>query len=98
MAPREKTILAMARPKRFRPTAWTRPLFLRGERITNYPMSLTQTLLNQRPGQHLAFLPNPRPEAIAETLTALANAEGGTLVLGMGPDGNLGDLYVVEEA
>jgi ATP-dependent DNA helicase RecG len=61
-------------------------------------MSLTQTVLNQRPGQNLAFLPNPRPEAIAETLIALANAEGGTVVLGMSPDGKLGDLYVVEEA
>mgnify|MGYP000061133244 CR=1 FL=1 len=61
-------------------------------------MSLTQTVLNQRPGQHLAFLPNARPEAIAETLTALANAEGGTLVLGLSPDGKLGDLYVGEEA
>jgi ATP-dependent DNA helicase RecG len=61
-------------------------------------MSITQTVINQRPGQHLAFLPSARPEAIAETLTALANAEGGTLVLGMTPEGRLGDLYVAEEA
>jgi ATP-dependent DNA helicase RecG len=61
-------------------------------------MSLTQPLLHQKPNQHLAFLPDPRPEAIAEILTAFANAEGGTLVLGMGPEGQLGDLYVAEEA
>ncbi len=61
-------------------------------------MSITKTLLNKQPGQHLAFLPDPKPEAIAELLTAFANADGGTLVLGMTPEGRLGDLYVAEEA
>jgi ATP-dependent DNA helicase RecG len=61
-------------------------------------MSFTQSLANQKPNQHLAFLPDPRPEAIAETLTAFANSEGGTLVLGLSADGRLGDLYVAEEA
>jgi ATP-dependent DNA helicase RecG len=61
-------------------------------------MSFTQSLLHQKPGQQLAFLPHPRPEAIAEVLTAFANADGGTLVLGMTPEGKLGDLSVAEEA
>lgn len=61
-------------------------------------MSLTKSLLSQRPGQHLAFVPDPRPETIAETFAALANAEGGTVVLGMAADGRLGDLYVADEA
>ena len=40
------------------------------------------TYLHQKPGQRLAFVPDAAPELIAETLVALANSEGGTLVLG----------------
>ncbi len=61
-------------------------------------MSVTQALLNQKPGQQLAFLPTVQPDAIAETLIAFANSDGGVLVLGMWPDGRLGDLYAAEEA
>jgi ATP-dependent DNA helicase RecG len=61
-------------------------------------MMLSHSLLNQRPGQQLAFLPDAKPDAIAETLTAFANSEGGVLVLGMAADGQLGELYVAEEA
>jgi ATP-dependent DNA helicase RecG len=61
-------------------------------------MSATQAFLNQKPGQQLAFLPDTRPEPLAEALTALANGDGGTLVLGIAADGRLGDLYAVEEA
>jgi ATP-dependent DNA helicase RecG len=61
-------------------------------------MSVTQSVLTQKPGQQMAFLPTVQPEAIAEILAAFANSDGGTLVLGMSPDGRLGDLYVAEEA
>ena len=49
-------------------------------------------------GQQVAYLPHFDPEAIAEHLAAFANADGGTLVLGMGADGKLGDIRVEEDA
>jgi ATP-dependent DNA helicase RecG len=57
-----------------------------------------QVVLSQSPGPQMAFLPNVTPEQIAETLTAFANTEGGTLIMGMGPDGELGDIFVEEDA
>ena len=50
-------------------------------------MRSTSTLLRQGPGPKLAFLATADAEAIAEGLTALANTEGGQLVLGIGADG-----------
>ena len=51
--------------------------------VPEVSMTTVQSLLKQAPGQQLAFLAQPDPEPIAETLVALANAEGGTIVLGM---------------
>ena len=48
--------------------------------------------------RQLAFVPEGKPERIAETLVAFANGEGGTLVLGVDADGRPGDLYTEEEA
>jgi ATP-dependent DNA helicase RecG len=56
------------------------------------------TVLTQSPGQQVAFLPHAEPELIAETLTAFANADGGTVILGMDPDGRLGDVFAEEDA
>lgn len=58
----------------------------------------TQLLLRQEPGKTLAFLPDPEPEYIAETITAFANSEGGTLVLGISHDGYMGSLFVEDDA
>ena len=56
------------------------------------------TYLHQKPGQRLAFVPDAEPALIAETLVALANSEGGTLVLGANPDGRLGTIFTSDEA
>jgi ATP-dependent DNA helicase RecG len=59
---------------------------------------LPSALTHQKPGQQWAFIPHADPSLIAETLVALANADGGTLVLGVGGDGRLGTIFTVEEA
>ncbi len=56
------------------------------------------TLPAQGLGQQVAYLAHFDPEAIAEHLAAFANADGGTLVLGMGADGRLGDAQGEEDA
>ena len=40
-------------------------------------------LLNQKPGQSIAFLPEADIDVLAETIAAFANSEGGTVVLGV---------------
>ncbi|MCB0133233.1 MAG: putative DNA binding domain-containing protein [Caldilineaceae bacterium] len=57
----------------------------------------TTSLLRQGPGPQLAFLREADPEAIAEILVAFANSEGGTVVLGIGADGEFGDIYVEDD-
>jgi ATP-dependent DNA helicase RecG len=61
-------------------------------------MTTLKTLLKQGPGPQLAFLPQPDPEQIAQHLVAFANAEGGTLVLGIHPNGTFGDLLLGDDA
>jgi len=34
----------------------------------------------RRPGQMLAFMPEPEAQPLAETLVALANSDGGTIL------------------
>jgi ATP-dependent DNA helicase RecG len=51
-------------------------------------MSLS-SLLGKGPGPTLEFLPRPDNERLAETLVAFANADGGTVLLGVGPDGSV---------
>jgi ATP-dependent DNA helicase RecG len=45
----------------------------------------------------MAFLAVFTPQVIAENLIAFANAEGGTLVLGLDAEGRAGEMYVDEE-
>jgi ATP-dependent DNA helicase RecG len=55
----------------------------------------------RRPGQTLAFLPEPDVEVLAETLVAFANSDGGTILVGVDETAQAtGGLYAdeVEEA
>jgi ATP-dependent DNA helicase RecG len=56
------------------------------------------SLQGQLPGQQLAFIPEPAPEQIAETLVAMANSDGGSVVIGVTAGGELGRLASVEDA
>jgi len=50
-----------------------------------------RALLKKGRGQLLEFMPQPDPEALAETLAAFANADGGTILVGIGTAGTLFD-------
>lgn len=56
------------------------------------------SLLKQPAGQQLAFVPEADPQAIAETLIAFANSEGGTLVIGAAAGGGGGGIILEEVA
>lgn len=46
-------------------------------------------LLSDTPGQLVEFLPLPDVEALAQTLVAFANSDGGTILVGVEPEGRL---------
>jgi len=51
-------------------------------------------LHERRPGQMLAFVPEPEVELLAETLVAFANSDGGTILIGVNERGKLtGQVY-----
>lgn len=50
--------------------------------MLTYPIAL-----QDGPGPLLAFAPEPDPDALAETMVALANADGGSIVLGVDAQG-----------
>lgn len=51
----------------------------------------------QKPGHQWAYIANSEPTAIAETLVAFANSDGGWLVLGIDAEGGLGALRTDDE-
>lgn len=61
-------------------------------------MPTLNSLIQQNPSQRLAFVADADPDAIAETLVAFANSEGGTLVLGIDAQGKPGNILVDEDA
>ena len=61
-------------------------------------MPTLKALIQQKPGQRLAFVADADADAIAETLVAFANSEGGTILLGIDETGRPGDILVDEDA
>ena len=55
-------------------------------------------MLKQKPGQRLAFLAEAEVEALAECLVALANGDGGLIVLGLNENGRSSHTIWEEEA
>jgi ATP-dependent DNA helicase RecG len=55
-------------------------------------------MLQKKPGQRLAFLAHAEVEPLAETLVAMANGDGGQIVLGLDENGRLADNIWEEEA
>ncbi|MCP4538465.1 MAG: transcriptional regulator [Chloroflexi bacterium] len=52
---------------------------------------------DRRPGQMLAAMPEPEPQLLAETLVALANSDGGTILIGVDEAGQTtGQAYADE--
>ena len=55
-------------------------------------------MLTKKPGQQLVFLPTANARALADNLAALANADGGMIVLGVKSDGTLAPEVWVDDA
>ncbi|MCB8965619.1 MAG: putative DNA binding domain-containing protein [Ardenticatenaceae bacterium] len=55
-------------------------------------------VLKNKPGQRLAFLPTANIHALAECLAALANGDGGLIVLGLDEEGQVTETIWDEEA
>lgn len=55
-------------------------------------------MLKKSPNQTLSYIPTTDSELLAESLVALANAEGGLIVLGVHPDGTLASEIWEEDA
>lgn len=56
-----------------------------------------QDLIKRGPGQTLAMLPQPEAELLAETMVAFANADGGTILIGVDEAGQVISATLDEE-
>lgn len=58
---------------------------------------MENSLYEHRPGQLLAFMPEPEAQLLAETLVAFANSDGGTILIGVDETGRAtGQTYADE--
>ncbi len=55
-------------------------------------------LAAKKRGQFLDYLPNPDAAALAESLVAFANGDGGTILVGLSPDGIVSRDFMDEDA
>lgn len=58
---------------------------------------MIENLLKRGPGQTVAFVPQPDATLLAETMVAFANADGGTIFIGLNGQGQVVD-YMMDEA
>jgi ATP-dependent DNA helicase RecG len=58
---------------------------------------MIENLLKRGPGQTVAFVPQPEATLLAETMVAFANADGGTMLIGLNGEGQVVD-YMMDEA
>ena len=58
---------------------------------------MIENLLKRGPGQTVAFVPQPDATLLAETMVAFANADGGTIFIGLNEQGQVVD-YLMDEA
>lgn len=58
---------------------------------------LLDTLIRRGPGPQTEFMLQPDRQRLAETLVAFANADGGTIVVGLAPDGSVADRLLADE-
>ncbi len=54
-------------------------------------------MLSRGPNQTTGFLPDPDPETLAETLISFANADGGTVLIGITPQGEISGDVLAED-
>jgi ATP-dependent DNA helicase RecG len=55
-------------------------------------------LAKEKRGQFVEFLPHADADLLAETLVAFANGDGGTLLVGVTPEGTMNDSFSSEDA
>ena len=58
---------------------------------------MLKKLLQRGPGQTVAYMPDPEADLLAETMVAFANADGGTIFIGVNEQGRVTDPALSED-